>query len=54
MVGKHFPHHGAFAFRKVGKTLFEATKLLGVADINVPLPKSMLYADENPFELFAG
>lgn len=53
MIGKNFPHHGGFGFKKVGKILFEATKMLGVEKINVPLPSTMLYDGENPFELFA-
>ena len=53
LIGKCFPHHGAVAFEKVGKILYEAVKLLGVEDIAVPLPKSMLYEGENPFELFS-
>lgn len=51
LIGKRFPHHGAVAFKQVGKVLFDAVKLLGVCDINVPLPKSMWYQGENPFEL---
>jgi len=53
LIGKQYPHHGAFGFKKVGKVLFEAVKLLGVTDIGTPLPKHLLYAGENPFELFA-
>ena len=34
-----------------GKALFDAVKLLGVDDINVPLPGTMRYPGENPFEL---
>ncbi|OGV74540.1 MAG: fucose isomerase [Lentisphaerae bacterium RIFOXYB12_FULL_65_16] len=52
LIAKGFPHHGGFGFKKVGKTLFEAVKLLGVEDIGVPLPKSLPYPGENPFELF--
>jgi L-fucose isomerase-like protein len=52
MVGKNFPHHGATAFKKVGKTMYEVVKMLGVEDVGVPLPDSMLYDGENPFELF--
>ena len=48
---RRFPHHGAFGFKKVGKILFEAVRMLGVSDIGVPLPKSMLYEGENPFEV---
>ncbi len=53
LIGKRYPHHGAFGFKKVGKILFEAVKLLGVTDIGTPLPKHLLYEGENPFELFA-
>jgi L-fucose isomerase-like protein len=51
MIGKRFPHHGAVAFADCGRALFDAVKLLGVDDIGVPLPKTMLYAGENPFVL---
>lgn len=51
LIGKCFPHHGAVAFAKCGKTLFDATQLLGVDDISVPLPRTMLYPNENPFEV---
>ncbi|MFQ3548975.1 MAG: fucose isomerase, partial [Armatimonadota bacterium] len=50
-IGKRFPHHGAVAFNHCGKVLFDAVKLLGVTDINTPLPKTMYYPGENPFEL---
>ncbi len=52
LLGKRFPHHGAVAFADCGKILFDATKLLGLTDINVPLPDTALYPGENPFELF--
>ena len=52
MVGKGYPHHGATAFAKAGKRLYETVKLLGVDDIGVPLPSSLPYPGENPFELF--
>ncbi len=51
LVGKRFPHHGAYAFDHVGKILFEALRLLGVEDINTPLPAGQLYPGENPFAL---
>ena len=51
LIGKQFPHHGAVAFDKCGKALFDAVAMLGVDDINVPLPKSMWYPGENPFEV---
>ena len=49
LIQKRFPHHGAYGFAKCGKTLFEALKLLGVDDINVPKPAGSLYPGENPF-----
>ncbi len=51
LIQKRFPHHGAFAFEKCGKVLFEALKLLGVDDINTPKPAGELYAGENPFAI---
>lgn len=51
LIGKQFPHHGAVAFEQCGKVLWDAAALLGVEDINVPLPKNMPYEGENPFEL---
>lgn len=49
LVGRHFPHHGAFGFRQVGKILFDAATLLGIEEINVPRPPHSLYPGENPF-----
>jgi L-fucose isomerase-like protein len=49
LIGQHFPHHGAFGFRHVGKVLFDATRLLGVDEIGVPRPEFSLYPGENPF-----
>ena len=49
LVGRHYPHHSAIGFRRVGKVLFEAVKLMGIDDISVPLPKGVLYDQENPF-----
>ena len=51
LIGKQFPHHGAVAFNPCGKVLFDAAAMLGVEDINTPLPPTALYAGENPFEL---
>ncbi len=51
LVGKQFPHHGAYGRAKVGKILFEAVKYLGITDIYTPLPKGQLYQGENPFEI---
>jgi L-fucose isomerase-like protein len=49
LLGKHFPHHGAFGFAHVGHTLYEATRLLGIIDISTPRPPGVLYDRENPF-----
>ncbi len=51
LIGKSFPHHAAVGFEKLGKTLFEASGLLGLKEINVPLPPSSSYDRENPFSL---
>lgn len=49
LVQKNYPHHGAVAFGKTGKVLFEALKLLGVKDIDYNQPAGVLYPNENPF-----
>jgi L-fucose isomerase-like protein len=49
LVGKHFPHHGAVAFAHEGRVMFDAMKMLGVADVSYPLPSSELYFLENPW-----
>ncbi len=51
LIAKHFPHHGAVAFRQCGKALFDAVQMLGIEDVNVPLPAGAIYPGENPFEL---
>ncbi len=53
LIGKRFPHHGAVAFAHCGQALFDAVQLLGVTDINVPLPDAIPYPGENPFALAA-
>jgi len=50
LTGKHFPHHGAFGFRKADKILCDALKLLGIEEISIPLPKTTLYDGENNFD----
>lgn len=52
LIGKGFPHHTAVSFQHAGQALFEAARMLGVDDIGVPLPNTMLYSGENPFEVF--
>ncbi len=49
LLEKRFPHHTAVGFAHVGKTIFEALRLLRVTDISVNLPKGVLYPNENPF-----
>jgi L-fucose isomerase-like protein len=49
LIGKQFPHHAGIAFKHTGKTLFAATKLLGIDDVSFNQPAGMLYKNENPF-----
>ncbi len=49
LVEKRYPHHGAVAFGKTGRVIFEALKLLGVTDIDYNRPAGVLYPKENPF-----
>ncbi|MGL1892511.1 MAG: fucose isomerase [Spirochaetaceae bacterium] len=49
LIGKQYPHHAGIAFGHTGKSLFAATKLLGVDDISFNQPAGMLYKNENPF-----
>jgi L-fucose isomerase-like protein len=49
LLEKQFPHHAAMAFRHAGRILFDAAKLLGVAEISAPKPAGTLYPNENPF-----
>ena len=52
LVGQNFPHHGAIAFKKCGKTMYEVLKYLGIDSIGVPLPDGVRYEDENPFLVY--
>ncbi len=54
LIGKRFPHHGAVAFATCGEVLYDALTLLGVTDINTPLPAGALYPGENPFVMNGG
>ena len=49
LVGKHYPHPGAVAFRDSGKALFSVFQYLGVPDIAYNRPASLPYPTENPF-----
>jgi len=44
-----FHHHAAVAFTHCGSVLFDAFKLLGLAQVHTPLPPSVAYAGENVF-----
>ncbi|MDR1618870.1 MAG: fucose isomerase, partial [Treponema sp.] len=49
LIAKHYPHHGAVAFAKIGKALFTVFDYLGVKDIAFNRPAGMLYPTENPW-----
>jgi L-fucose isomerase-like protein len=49
LIGERFPHHTAVAFNHVGKSLYDAARMLGVKDLFFNLPKGMYYPTENPF-----
>ena len=51
LIEKNYPHHGAVAFGRFGKTLYEVFKYIGVdvGEIGFNQPKGMLYPTENPF-----
>ncbi len=49
LIEDGFPHHGAVAFGKFGKSVFEVFKYLGAEKIGYNQPKSERYKSENPF-----
>lgn len=49
LIEKRFPHHTAVAFKHAGKTLFAASKMLGVSEVFFNHPKGVYYPSENPF-----
>jgi L-fucose isomerase-like protein len=49
LIEKRFPHHTAVGFKRCGKTLFEAVKMLGISDIGFNRPSGFYYPSENPF-----
>jgi L-fucose isomerase-like protein len=49
LIEKRFPHHTAVAFKHAGKTLFAASKMLGVSEVFFNHPKGVFYPSENPF-----
>ena len=50
LIEKNYPHHGAVAFGKFGKALFNVFSYYGIEEIGFNRPKSILYPKENPFE----
>ncbi len=49
LIENGFPHHGAVAFGRHGKALFEVFKLLGVENFGYNKPAYDKYSTENPF-----
>lgn len=49
LVGKQFPHHTAVAFRRAGRPLFAAVRMLGVEEVDTNRPEGVPYPGENPF-----
>lgn len=49
LIEKRFPHHTAIAFKHSAKTLFAASKMLGVTDVFFNHPRGVFYPSENPF-----
>jgi len=49
LIAKRYPHHAGVGFAHVGKALFGAMKMLGIADIAYNQPAGRLYCGENPF-----
>lgn len=52
LIEKNFPHHGAVAFGKYGKALYELFKYIGVPvqEIGYNQPADMRYPTENPWK----
>ena len=50
LIEKRYPHHGAVAFKHVGKALFDIFRMLGIETINYNQPSDFLYPTENPFK----
>ncbi len=52
LIEKNFPHHGAVAFGKYGKELFEVFKYIGVPveEIGYNQPAKVRYSTENPWK----
>ena len=50
LIAERFPHHAGVAFKRAGKVLFAAMKMLGVQEVAFNQPAMMLYRDENPYK----
>jgi L-fucose isomerase-like protein len=50
LVEKKYPHRTAIAFLHAGKTLFAASRMLGISDLSCNLPKGALYPTEIRFK----
>jgi hypothetical protein len=49
LIEKRFPHHTAIAFKHAGKTLYAASRMLGIDDLFFNYPRGVFYPTENPF-----
>ena len=51
LIEKNYPHHGAVAFGKFGKALYEVFKYIGVPvdEIGYNKPEGVRYPTENPW-----
>jgi L-fucose isomerase-like protein len=49
LIEKRFPHHAAAAFAHVGRRLFYALRMLGIADLSYNRREGDLYPTESPF-----
>ena len=51
LIEKNYPHHGAVAFGRFGKAIFEVFKYIGVPvdEIDYNHPRQLPYPTENPF-----
>ncbi len=50
LIENHYPHHGAVAFGKFGKALYNIFDYYNVEKVGFNRPKEMLYNKENPFK----
>jgi L-fucose isomerase-like protein len=50
LIARRYPHHAGVAFKKAGKVLFAAVKMLGIEEVAFNQPADMMYKDENPFK----